>query len=109
MFQRLSSSRQSSLAKNVAFLLAILITWELIWFIEIYCFKLTQISVFLPRFSFNTEYDSFHFNFQSVEKFEHVKTFQLIEINFQFVENAKFLAITLHKLLISRNLIQLIG
>ena len=42
-----------------------------------------------------------HFHFQLVEKFEHVENFQLIEINFQFVENVKFLAITLHNLLTS--------
>ena len=48
-----------------------------------------------------------HFHFQLVEKFEHVQTFQLIEINLRFVENVKFLAITLHSLLISRNRIQL--
>ena len=40
-----------------------------------------------------------HFHFQLVERFEHVQTFQLIEINFQFVENAKFSAITLRNLL----------
>ena len=34
------------------------------------------------------------FNFQLVEKFEHVETFQLIEINFRFVENVNFLVIT---------------
>ena len=50
-----------------------------------------------------------HFHFQLVEKFEHVQTFQLIEINFRFVENVKFLAIALHNLLISRNRIQLKG
>ena len=50
-----------------------------------------------------------HFHFQLVEKFEHVQTFQLIEINLRFVENVKFLAITLHSLLISRNRIQLNG
>ena len=44
-----------------------------------------------------------------VEKFEHAQTFQLIEINFRFVENVKFLAITLHNLLISINRIQLNG
>ena len=49
------------------------------------------------------------FHFQLVEKFEHVQTFQLIEINFRFVENVKFLAITLHNLLISRNPFQLNG
>ena len=35
-----------------------------------------------------------HFNFQLVEKFEHVETFQLIEINFRFVENVNFPVIT---------------
>ena len=53
MFQRLSSSWQSSInlsaSESLAFLLAILITSELIWF--------TQISVFLPRFSFHAEYE----------------------------------------------------
>ena len=34
------------------------------------------------------------FNFQLVEKFEHVETFQLIEINFRFVENVNFPVIT---------------
>ena len=48
-----------------------------------------------------------HFHFQLVEKFEHVQTFQLIEINFRFFENVKLLAITLHNLLNSRNRIQL--
>ena len=37
-----------------------------------------------------------HFHFQLVETSERVQTFQLIEINFRFVENVKFLAITLH-------------
>ena len=50
-----------------------------------------------------------YFYFQLVEKFEHVQTFQLIEINFWFVENVKFSAITLDNLLISRNWIQLNG
>ena len=53
MFQRLSSSWQSSInlsvSESLAFLLAILITSELIWF--------TQISVFLPLFSFHAEYE----------------------------------------------------
>ena len=35
--------------------------------------------------------------------------FQLIEINFQFVENVEFSVITLHNLLISINQIQLNG
>ena len=52
--------------------------------------------------------NTIHFHFQLVEQFEHVQTFQLIEINFRF-ENVKFLAITLHNLLISRNRIQLDG
>ena len=53
-----------------------------------FCFPTT---FFLPcRISF------IHFHFQLVEKFEHVQTFQLIEINFQF-------AITLQNLLISIN------
>ena len=43
------------------------------------------------------------FHFQLVEKFEHVQTFQLIEINFRFVENAKLSVIELHNLLISTN------
>ena len=48
-----------------------------------------------------------NFHFQLVEKFEHVQTFQLIEINFRFVENVKLSVIKLHNLLISRNRIQL--
>ena len=32
-----------------------------------------------------------HFNFQLVDKFEHVQTFQLIEINFRFVENVNLI------------------
>ena len=35
-----------------------------------------------------------HFNFQLVETFEHIQTFQLIEINFRFVENVNFPVIT---------------
>ena len=31
-----------------------------------------------------------YFNFQLVEKFEHVQTFQLIEINFRFDENVNY-------------------
>ena len=46
-----------------------------------------------------------HFYFQLVEKFEHVQTFQLIEINFRSVENVNFSVITLYKLFISRNLV----
>ena len=34
------------------------------------------------------------FNFQLVEKSEHIQTFQLIEINFRFVENVSFPVIT---------------
>ena len=34
------------------------------------------------------------FNFQLVEKFEHVQIFQLIEVNFRFVENRNFPIIT---------------
>ena len=30
-----------------------------------------------------------HFYFQLVEKFEHVKIFQLVEINFRFAENCQ--------------------
>ena len=51
----------------------------------------------------------YSFHFQLAEKFEHVQTFKLIEINFRFVENVKFLVITLHNLLISINRIQLNG
>ena len=49
-----------------------------------------------------------HFNFKLVEKFEDVQTFQLIEINFRFVENVNVPVITLYNLLISRNRIQLV-
>ena len=48
-----------------------------------------------------------HFYFHIVEKFEHPQTFQLIKINFRFVEDVTFSVITLHNLLISRNRIQL--
>ena len=48
-------------------------------------------------------------HFQFFEKFEHVQTFELIEINFRFFENVKFSAITLHNLRTSRNRIQLNG
>ena len=58
---------------------------------------LSQVSVFLPRF-LPRRMQFIHFHFQLIEKFEHVQTFQLIEINFSFVENVKFLAITLHNL-----------
>ena len=47
------------------------------------------------------------FYIRSVEKFKHVQTFQLIEINFPFFEDAKFSVITLYNLLISRNRIQI--
>ena len=66
-------------------------------------FKLTQISVFLPRFFLPYRIRFIHFHFQLVEKFEHVQTFQLIEINFRFVENVKLSVIELHNLLISTN------
>ena len=46
---------------------------------------------------------------RSVQKFKHVQTFQLIEINFRFFEDVKFAVITLYNLLISRNRIQLNG
>ena len=75
---------------------------------DVLFFKLTQISVFLPRFSFNAEYNSFIFIFNELKSLN-VQTFQLIEINFRFVENVKFPAITLHNLLISRNRVQLNG
>ena len=35
-----------------------------------------------------------NFNFQLVEKFEHVQTFRLIEINFRFVEKVNYPVIT---------------
>ena len=50
-----------------------------------------------------------HFNFQLVEKFDHVQISQLIEINFPFAENVNFPVVTLYNLLISRNRIQLNG
>ena len=56
-------------------------------------------SFFLPRFP-PCRMRFIQFYFQLVEKFEHVETFQLTEINFRFVENVNF-AITLHNLLIS--------
>ena len=34
------------------------------------------------------------FKFQLVEKFQHVQTFQLIEVNFRFIENVNFPVIT---------------
>ena len=44
-----------------------------------------------------------HLNFQSVEKFKHVQTFQLTEIKLRFVKNINSLVITLNNLLIFRN------
>ena len=47
-----------------------------------------------------------HFHFQSIEKFQLVQTFQLIEIDIRLVENVEFSVITLYNLLIyvvSRN------
>ena len=76
---------------------------------DILFFKLTQNFCFPITFFLPCRIGLINFHFQIVEKFEHVKTFQLIEINFRFVENIKFLAITLHNLLISRNRIQLSG
>ena len=52
------------------------------------------IPLFLTRFII--------FYFQLVEKFEYAWIFQLIESNFQFVENVNFFVITLCNLLISR-------
>ena len=62
----------------------------------------TGYSIFLPYFSF-------HANFQLFEKFEHAQTFQLIEVNFLFVENVKIFVIAFHNLLISRKQIHLNG
>ena len=76
---------------------------------DILFFKLTQNFYFPTTFFLPCRIGFTNFHFQIVEKFEHVQTFQLIEINFRFVENIKFLAITLHNLLISRNRIQLSG
>ena len=45
----------------------------------------------------------------SVEKFERVQTFQLIKINFKFVESVEFFVVAIQNLLISRNRIQLSG
>ena len=53
--------------------------------------------------------NTIQFYFQLVEKVEHVQTFQLIEINFEFVENVIFFVITLNNFTISRNRIQLNG
>ena len=50
-----------------------------------------------------------HFYFQLLEKFEHLQTFQFIEINFRFVENVIFFVATLYNLLISRNGVQFNG
>ena len=50
-----------------------------------------------------------HFNFQLVETFEYVQTFQLIKINLRFFENDNFSVITLYNLLISINQILLNG
>ena len=50
-----------------------------------------------------------HFYFQLLEKFVHIQTFHLTEINFQFVEDVNFPIITLYNLVISRNQIQLNG
>ena len=58
---------------------------------------------------FYIESSFIHFYLQLVEKFEHIQTFQLIEINFRFVENVFFFVTTLYNLLISRNRIQLNG
>ena len=44
-----------------------------------------------------------------LKKFKHIQIFQLIEINFRFLEGVKFSAITLYNSLISRNQIQLNG
>ena len=44
-----------------------------------------------------------HFYFQLLEKFVHIQTFHLTEINFQFVEDVNFPIITLYNLVISRN------
>ena len=102
ILQTLPSSCQSSinlsLSESLAFLVAILITCELIWFIEMYYFW--NSTFFFPR-----RIRFIHFHFQLVEKFGH----QLIEINFRFVENVKCSVITLHNFLISRNRIQLNG
>ena len=51
--------------------------------------------------------NTIQFYFQLVEKVEHVQTFQLIEINFQVVENVNCFVITLSNLMTSRNRIQL--
>ena len=56
---------------------------------DTFFFKLIQVSVFLPRFI-----QFIHFHFQFFERFDHVQTFRLIEINFRFVENVKCSAIT---------------
>ena len=50
-----------------------------------------------------------HFYFQLLEKFVHIQTFHLTEINFQFVQDVNFPIITLYNLVISRNQIQLSG
>ena len=51
----------------------------------------------------------FSIYFQLVEKFEHVQSFQLLEINFRLAEKVNFFVIPLHNLLISRNRIRLKG
>ena len=48
----------------------------------------------------------YSFLFSTVEKFEHVQTFQLIKISFQFFEKVKFFVLG-YKLFISKNHIQL--
>ena len=69
-------------------------------------FQINSNFYFPATFFFPCRIRFIHFHFQLVEKFEHVQTFQLIKINFRFVENVKFSAIALHNLLISRNRIQ---
>ena len=103
MFQRLSSSCQSSINLSVSNNMRTdLIYRDIIFQINSnFCFSVT---FFLP-----CQIRFIHFHFQLVEKFEHVQTFQLIEINFRFVENVKFSVITLHNLSISINRIQFNG
>ena len=113
MFQRLSSSCQSSInlsvSESLAFLLVILITCEVSRFIEIHYFQINSNFCFPTTFFPPCRIRFIHFHVQLVEKFDHVQTFQLIEMNFRFVENVKFSVITLHNLLILINRIQLNG
>ena len=94
--------------QSISFITQLIETSRLLHFSTNWCYLLDVFYFFTTLFLLSWK-RFIHFGFQLVEKIEHIQAFQLIEINFHFVENLKIFVITWHNLLISRNQVQLFG